>query len=53
MKCSVSVVIDEYTRVQLHKADDVEGSDYVNANYIQVHLSCDILFLSCDSISHV
>jgi tyrosine-protein phosphatase non-receptor type 12/18/22 len=25
----------EYTRVQLHKTEGVEGSDYINANYIQ------------------
>ncbi|XP_003383058.2 PREDICTED: tyrosine-protein phosphatase non-receptor type 12-like [Amphimedon queenslandica] len=25
----------EYTRVQLHKIEGVEGSDYINANYIQ------------------
>lgn len=29
-------IIDEYTRVQLHKIEGVEGSDYINANYIQV-----------------
>ena len=26
----------EYTRVSLHAIDGVEGSDYVNANYVQV-----------------
>ena len=27
----------EYTRVSLHVIEGIEGSDYVNANYIQVH----------------
>ena len=26
----------EYTRVQLHKIEGVEGSEYINANYVQV-----------------
>ncbi len=34
------LLTDEYTRVQLHKTENIEGSDYINANYVQV-LSCD------------
>ena len=33
---STFVLLVEYTRVQLHKIEDVEGSDYINANYILV-----------------
>ena len=31
---SLSVV--EYTRVELHPVEGVEGSDYINANYVLV-----------------
>ncbi len=29
----------EYTRVSLHPTEGVEGSDYINANYITVSVS--------------
>ena len=34
----LSLLIVEYTRVQLHMIEGIEHSDYINANYINVSL---------------
>ena len=44
MTCVLSSLpIVEYTRVQLHSIEGIEHSDYINANYINVSVSNDLV----------
>ena len=38
--CSILYVVDDCNRIKLREIPDVEGSDYINASYMDVSFFC-------------
>ena len=49
----LSLPIVEYTRVQLHSIEGIEHSDYINANYINVSASNDLVHNVPEACDHM
>lgn len=52
-KCFFRIFVDDDSRVILSEIDGEEGSDYINANHIDVSSSCDNVLRICIGRSYV